>query len=59
MTRLDRRGAFYLTCMAIAILLPLLFHWRERLWMLWVWLWKASATISTRRFTRVNPQNPC
>jgi len=39
MTRLDRRGAFYLTCMAIAILLPLLFDWRERLWTLWVWLW--------------------
>jgi hypothetical protein len=39
MTHLDRRGAFYLTCMAIAILSPLLFYWRERLWTLWVWLW--------------------
>jgi hypothetical protein len=39
MHRLDRRGAFYLACMGIAIVLLLLMHWREQLWTLWVWLW--------------------
>jgi len=34
------RGAFYLACMAAAVVLMLLFYfWSEQIWALWVWLW--------------------
>jgi hypothetical protein len=31
------RGAFYLACMAIGVVLMLLFF--DQVWALWVWLW--------------------
>jgi hypothetical protein len=34
---LDRRGAFYVACMVVAIVL--LIYWREQFWTLWVSLW--------------------
>ena len=35
----DRRGAFYVACMVVAIALILLIYWREQFWTLWVSLW--------------------
>jgi hypothetical protein len=35
-----RRGAFYLACMAVGVVLMLLFYfWGDQVWALWVWLW--------------------
>jgi hypothetical protein len=36
---LDRRGAFYVACIVVAIVLMLLIYWREQFWTLWVSLW--------------------
>jgi hypothetical protein len=33
---LDRRGALYVACMAVVIVLMLLVYWREQFWTLWV-----------------------
>jgi hypothetical protein len=34
------RGAFYLACMAVGVVLMLLFYfWSGQVWALWVWLW--------------------
>jgi hypothetical protein len=34
------RGAFYLACMAVGVVLMLLFYfWSDQVWALWVWLW--------------------
>ena len=39
MNRPDRGGAFFVACMAVAIALLLLIHWRGLFWTFWVWLW--------------------
>jgi hypothetical protein len=39
MTSLERSGALYVACLAIAIVLPLLILWRGQFWTFWVWLW--------------------
>jgi hypothetical protein len=35
----DRLGAFYVACFALAVVAMLLLLSRDRLWALWVWLW--------------------
>jgi hypothetical protein len=39
MNRPERLGAFNVACMAVAILLILLFAWGGQFWTFWVWLW--------------------
>jgi hypothetical protein len=39
MKRLERRGAFYVACMAVLVMVMLLIYWSPLFWPAWVWLW--------------------
>jgi hypothetical protein len=68
MKRLERRGAFYVACMAVLVVVMLLIHWSLLFWTAWVWIegkpirvtrgkWVGLFVLAGSRLRAVNSDN--